>query len=197
MSTIIRTQRRYDHRLKQLVLATGNITVALDCGVPRSTAYGWLTRSHSEVVSIDVLDSEVAELQRKVIQLRRRNARLIALLRLIFTVLKIADFSLARLRISDADDKLRLVGAIEQARNHFKLRTVLRIIGLSFGRFHAWAREPCGIEHLQACPKSSPQQLTAHELSSIHDMVTSQSYRHVPTGTLARLAQRALLRRGS
>jgi hypothetical protein len=67
MSTTIRTQRRYDHRLKQLVLATGKITVALESGVPRSTAYGWLTRSHADVVSIDVLDREAAELQREVI----------------------------------------------------------------------------------------------------------------------------------
>ena len=41
-----------------------------------------------------------------------------------------------------------------------------------------------------SCPRSSPQQLTQLEVQSIQDMVTSDEYRHVPTGRLACLAQR-------
>ena len=98
MSTATRTQRRYDHRLKELVLTTGNIEVAVESGVPRSTAYGWLSKPQTDVFSLDVHDADVAVLQREVIQLRRQNARLIALLRLIMTVVKIARLSLARVR---------------------------------------------------------------------------------------------------
>jgi hypothetical protein len=65
MYTAIRTQRRYDHRLKQLVRATGTTDVALESGVPKSTACGWLTESRSDVVTIDVLD-DIAQLQREV-----------------------------------------------------------------------------------------------------------------------------------
>jgi hypothetical protein len=50
MPTETRTQRCYDHRLKELVRTTGNIDIALESGFPRSTACGWLNRSCAEVV---------------------------------------------------------------------------------------------------------------------------------------------------
>jgi hypothetical protein len=37
-----RPQQRYDHRLRHLVQRTGDMTVATDLGIPRSTACGWL-----------------------------------------------------------------------------------------------------------------------------------------------------------
>jgi transposase InsO family protein len=43
---------------------------------------------------------------------------------------------------------------------------------------------------MPSCPRSSPQQLTRAEVETIREMVTSEEYRHVPTGTLAWLAQR-------
>jgi len=61
--------------------------VALESGVPKSTAYGWLTRYRADVVTIGALD-DVGELQREIILLRGRNTRLIAILRLIITVTK-------------------------------------------------------------------------------------------------------------
>ncbi len=134
----------------------GKHHVALESGVPRSTAYGWLTRSHRDVVSLDVHDRDVANLQRDVVQLRRRNARLVALLRLIMTVVKVAGFSLARVRLPEECDKLRVLRAIEQARVHFTLRTALRVIGLTHGRFQTWTTQPCGLEDLEACPNTSP-----------------------------------------
>ena len=43
MPTTARPQQRYDHRLRNLVQRTGDVTVATDLGVPRSTArVGWL-----------------------------------------------------------------------------------------------------------------------------------------------------------
>src|ERR1700720_4488851 len=42
MPTSARPQQRYDHRLRHLVQRTGDVTVATDLGVPRSTARGWL-----------------------------------------------------------------------------------------------------------------------------------------------------------
>ena len=68
---------------------------------------------------------------------------------------------------------------------------MLRVIRLSPSCYHAWNRpEPCARAGASSCPRSSPQQLTATEVQVIHEMVTSEAYRHVPTRTLARLAQR-------
>jgi hypothetical protein len=42
MPSRIRPQQRYDHRLRDLVRRTGDVTLATDLGVTRSTARGWL-----------------------------------------------------------------------------------------------------------------------------------------------------------
>ncbi|HBN75756.1 MAG TPA: hypothetical protein DD473_08055 [Planctomycetaceae bacterium] len=70
MDTISRTQQRYDHRLKELVRTTGNVQLAVQTGFPRSTAYGWLTSSNKDFVSLDIHDTAVTDLQREVVLLR-------------------------------------------------------------------------------------------------------------------------------
>ena len=42
MPTTARTPQRYDHRLRNPVQRTGDVIVATDLGVSRSTARGWL-----------------------------------------------------------------------------------------------------------------------------------------------------------
>jgi hypothetical protein len=64
MPTTARSQQRYDHRLRSLVQRTGDVTVATDLGVPRSTARGWLTATPTVVVSLDVADLTEPELRR-------------------------------------------------------------------------------------------------------------------------------------
>ena len=67
-----RHQRTYDHRLRELVRTTGDLRIAAEIGVPRSTAMGWLRAEHQEVVTIDVLDMGAVGLQAEVLRLRRR-----------------------------------------------------------------------------------------------------------------------------
>ena len=43
MTTTVRPQQRYDHWLRDLVQGAGDLTIATDLGVPRSTARGWIT----------------------------------------------------------------------------------------------------------------------------------------------------------
>lgn len=144
----------------------------------------------SDVITVDVLDMSLVELQREVVALRRRNARLIALLRLIITVMKVTHFTLSQIRLPQEAQKLRVLQAIEYSQKHFPLKTVLRVIGLSHGRYREWKRVECGLDDLPSCPRSSPHQLTAAEMRTIQEMVTSEKKRHVATGTLARLAER-------
>ena len=56
MPTTARPQQRYDHRLRHLVQRTGDVTVATDLGVPRSTARGWLGLTPTVVVCLEVAD---------------------------------------------------------------------------------------------------------------------------------------------
>src|ERR1700692_4375430 len=41
MPPTTRPQQRYDHRLRHFVYSTGDVTLATNLGVPRSTARGW------------------------------------------------------------------------------------------------------------------------------------------------------------
>lgn len=189
MTSAVRTQRRYDHRLRDLVHSTGDITVATRQGVPASTARGWLMKSNAEVVSLEVLDLDTIRLQQEVTRLRRQIEGLTHLLRLAIVVLQVSGFSFARVRLVEGSDKKRLIRAIQKTRSHVALRTVLRAIGLSRARYHDWNNdERCGLDDRSSCPKTLPHQLTPDEVNTIRDMVTSQDYRHVPTTCLARLA---------
>ncbi len=191
MSTKNRTLRRYDHRLRDLVRTTGDIAHAERRGVPRSTARGWLTSTRAEVVTVDVFDMDVLNLQQEVLALRNRVERLVALLRLLVVLTRVSGFSLACTRLSDGATKISLLRAIERSRSALSLRKVLRVLRLSPSRYHSWRREnECGLDDMPSCPRSSPQQLTRAEVETMKEMVTSDEYRHVPTGTLALLAQR-------
>jgi len=191
MNSTTRSRRTYDHRLRDLVRSTGDIQQATRRGIPRSTARGWLTSTHAKVVTADVVDRDLLSLQQEVLALRSRVERLIALLRVIVVLWKISGFSLTSARIPDRATKLRLLHAIDRTHAFLSLRVILSVIRLSQSRYHAWKREQeCALDDVSSCPRSAPQQLTPAECNTIKDLVTSDEYRHVPTGTLARLAQR-------
>ena len=118
----------------------------------------------------------------------------------LLVVLRMLRFSLNHTRLPDGNDKRSLIRAIERTRLALPLRSVLRAIRLSPSRYHNWNRAAqCELADRPSCPQLSPHQLTAAEVEAIRELVTSDEYRHVPTGTLALFAHnesaRSLLRR--
>jgi hypothetical protein len=101
MTTTRRPQQRYDHRLRDLVQGTGDVTITTDLGVPRSTARGWLRKAPKVVVSLDVTDLRASELHQEVLELRRRVKKLTALLRLALALLRSSGFTLTHERLPD------------------------------------------------------------------------------------------------
>ena len=191
MTTAVRRQKRYDHRLRELVRRTGEIHLATARGVPRSTARGWLGASSSAVVSLNAADRTEAELRQEILTLQRRVGKLAALLRLALVLRPRGGRTLAGERLLDGPDKARLLRAVEGARTSIPLRGILRFLHLSPSRFYAWRRQrACALSDQRSCPRTSPHRLTHGEVHAIEDMVTSPAYRHVPTRTLAILAQR-------
>ena len=140
------------------------------------------------VVSLDVTDLKQSELR----ELRQRVKKLTALLRLALVLRRSSGFSLTHERLPDGRAKIRILRAVERARAFIPLRAVLRFLRLSPSRFHAWRRlqHACALDDQSSCPRTSPHRLTPPEVWAIKDMVTALEYRHVPTGTLAVLAQR-------
>src|SRR2546426_5470673 len=192
MPTTVRPQQRYDHRLRDLVHRTGDVVVATDLGVPRSTARGWLGAAPTVVVSLDVVDLTEPELRQEILKLRRRVQKLAALLRLALALLRTPGFSLTGERLPDGRAKTRILRAVDRAHEYLPLRAILGFLRVSPSRFHAWRRRQsaCALDDQSSCPRTSPYRLTPPEVRAINDMVTSPEYRHVPTGTLAILAQR-------
>jgi len=187
-----RLQQRYDHRLRDLVQRTRDMTIATDLGVPHSTARGWLRKTPKVVVTLDVTDLRASELQQEVLELRRRVKKLTALLRLALALVRSSGFTSTHERLPDGRDKIRILHAVDRAREFVPLRALLRFLRLSPSRFHAWRRlrHACALDGQSSCPHTSPHRLTGREVQAIKDMVTALEYRHVPTGTLAVLAQR-------
>ena len=99
MSSTIRTPQRYDHRLRDLVRSSGNIKLATQLGVPRSTAHGWLTSNQIGIVTINVFDMDILSLQKEVLVLRRRLKWIVALFRLAVVLMKVSGFSLDNARL--------------------------------------------------------------------------------------------------
>ena len=83
-----RIRRRYDHRFREVVRETGDVELAVRNGVPRSTARDWSRLASPKVITLDVASMSDDELRREVIELRERNARLFAILRLVVVLLK-------------------------------------------------------------------------------------------------------------
>jgi hypothetical protein len=137
MPTTARSQQRYDHRLRNLVQRTGDVTVATNLGIPRSTARGWLGPTSTAVVCLDVVHLTEPELRLEVLKLRRRVRKLTALLRLALVLLQTSGFRLAGARLPDGRAKMRILRAVDRAREYLPLRTVLRFLRVSPSRFHA------------------------------------------------------------
>ena len=168
-----RPQKRYDHRLRELVQRTRDLTIATDLGVPRSTAQGWLRAAPTGTVSRDVVNLSELELQQEILTLRRRVQKLAALLRLALALLRVSGFTLAAERLPEGPDKLRILRAIDQARASIPLRALLRLLRLSPSRFHAWQRRHtvCVLDDQSSCPRTSPHRLIPSEIRVIHDMM--------------------------
>ena len=150
-----RAQRSYDHRLVRLVQETGDITIATKLGVPRSTAAGWVRKARKPITTIPELDSSDSSPERlraQIVKLERRLRLLLDVLRVLFAVVRSLHVNLASLRVA-ADDKARLLRAIERSRGIVRQRRVLRIAGLSPARLHAWRRA--------AVPSENPSALRA------------------------------------
>ena len=153
-------RRTYDHRLRELSYHAGDPSVAQRLGVPRSTARSWMRRGMPDVVTLDVLDSDAGELRAQVVRLDNRVRMLLAIVRLLFCVLRISGVRLDGDRVPSGDGKTKLLGAIEQARTSLKLTVVLRLIGLSSSRITLTAPKglyaPNWLLHFSGADAASP-----------------------------------------
>jgi hypothetical protein len=108
-------------------------------------------------------------------------------------LLRISGFRLSGERLPAGDDKARLLRAIAGAEPVLPLVVILRIVGMTPARYHAWQRatEVCGLDDPPSCPRSMPSRLTCEEVATIKEMVLDPGLPHMPLRTLSLFAQRA------
>ena len=110
-----RSNRRYDHRLRDLVQSVGDPEIVAGLDIPRSTAVGWLRGEDKPVVTVDVMDMDSVRLQAEVLKLRRRLQMLAAIVRLLVGLLRALDARLDRMRLPEGAAKRRLLRAIDRS----------------------------------------------------------------------------------
>ena len=112
MTSTTRIQNRYDHLLREHVRSTDDVNYAIQLGVPRSTARGWVNSTPAEVVTLDIVDMDNVRLQQQVLRLQSRLDWVVAVLRLVIVVLKASGISLSNIRIPEGTAKLMLLRAV-------------------------------------------------------------------------------------
>jgi putative transposase len=187
-----RSQRAYDHRIKEQIIRAEDPELFPELEIPRSTAVSWIRRGLGEIVSLVQADGGEPALRERIAKLEGRVAMLTAVLRLVLALLRVSGFSLELSRVPDAAGKRRLLGAVERARRAMPLSAALRVLRLSSARFHVWVRseEVCRLGDRPSCPRSMPQRLTYAEVEAIGGMVQSTEHRHMSIRGLALHAQR-------
>ena len=192
MSSCTTRQRVYDHRLRQAVWERQDPHLFPELHIPRSTLAGWRRDPPPEVVTADCLVTNDLALALRVKKLERRCGVLTAMVRLLLTLVRVQGLGLDGGRLPDGGARARILRAIDAATRVLPLRAALQVLRLSPARYRAWRRAArgCDLDDRSSCPKSSPMVLTAVELATMREMVTSPDYRHMSLGCLALFAQR-------
>ena len=154
--------RSYDPRLRELVFYTGDVSIARDCGVPRSTYNDWKNGKFQDVITLEVFDRELVDLQAEVLRLRRQLKICRAIMGLLVALVRSFGLKLSDQRLPEGAQKERVLKAIERPRKFLPLRVALRVIGLSVARYNSWRRAQvrCELDDRPSCPKSQPMRVS-------------------------------------
>lgn len=183
-----RARHHYDHRIRQAIVATGNPRLFPHLRIPPSTARTWISRGCPRVVADSTASEQHDDLQAELAKLRAEAGFYFALA----SVLRTFKLRLDYQRLPTASDKANLLRAINFASRSAPRARVLRIIGLSTSRFHAWQRRRlgCRLEDRSTCPRTHPTTLTAEEIQKIRGHVLDPNLRHMGLRALCLHAQR-------
>src|ERR1017187_532653 len=149
MAVLVQARPADPHRLRDEVCRNGTLAEHHRLNIPRSTAATWRSRGPRPGVTLEEFDQDRQQLPDRIENLRRRARVLAAVVRLLFTLLRISGFRLSGERLPAGEDKARLLRAIAGAepvvlaRKTSKLRRACR------------SRRPSNIPMVQA---ADPQQ---------------------------------------
>lgn len=185
-------RRHYDHRIRQAIVATGNPHLFPSLKIPRSTARTWIRRGSRRVVSVSDHHGDVAGLHGEIADLRAKARFYFVVACVLLAVIRATGVRLDSGRIPDGRNKADLLRAIMLGSRHVPLSRLLRLVGLTAPRFHAWKRREvrCELDDRPSCPRTRPSKLTAEEVQIIKSHVLDPAQRHMSIRALCFHAQR-------
>ncbi len=174
----------YDHRIRNAVVASGDIHIFSDLAINPSTAHSWIRRGHRDVVTADIVDKPEVELLQIIAEQNRTILLLRGLLCLLSALVRVFGARLDKNeRLPEGRDKKTILRAIDKAvKAGIPLGRALHVVGLSPPRYNAWKRAApaCELDDRSSCPKTSPNQLAPKEIATMKAIFTDERYRHMP-----------------
>jgi putative transposase len=181
--------KNYDPELKRAVMKTGNIKLAVNRGVCRTTAISWMTTTKSipedSCASIEILNEELESLQEQLITERSKVHFLSSLNQYLHIIHN------GKRKISKTIKKI-FVNKINQYLKHCSLKELLALIKLGNSRFQRWRSEVhrCEITKKFECGIRRSNQLTGDEVVKIRTLAIDKKYFHFSLTSLWKFAYR-------
>ena len=175
-------RRSYDHRIRAAVVATGNPYLFPKLNIPKATARTWIRRGSRKVVAAaNDNPDDGATLPAEIAELRTKAEMYLPIASVLLVVLRMFGLKLDGNRVPDGPDKAKLLRAMKVASSYVPQGRLLKLIGLSPSRYHAWKRRKltCKLDDESSCPRSQPRRLRALEVQSVKDHVASPELRHM------------------
>ncbi len=184
--------RRYDHRVRNAIVRSGNPALFPELKIPPSTIRDWMRKGEANVVTSKEFDLSEDALISKVKTLESRLREGETRAKLITSTVSILGFQLQYVRVPSAQIKAMLIEVLRDAAVTLGLASCLETIKLSRARFSAWLarQKKCELEDKDTCGRLSPTTLLPFEVRKIRDLVTNQSFRHFSITSLALYAKR-------
>lgn len=182
----------YDHRIKQMIVNTGNPDLFVHLSIPRSTALTWIRKGVRQVITFDELDEGKESLIKENAELKHQLEKQIVRNHLVIFIFRIFGLQIQYKRLPQEEFKETLLEKIKLASQLLPLKECLDAIGLTAARYHNWIKRQvkCLLDDQTSCPRLSPSKLTIAEINAIKDLVTDKAFSHFPIPSLAWLARR-------
>ena len=181
-------RRRSYHSDFKLAVKLDCIPMTVLAGLPRSSLHRFKSHDPASLVGADlssVLDS---------LDLLKEISRSTAALATARAVLRVASFvrslglpfhAINSIKIPEL--RRSVVAFVDRIKSSLPLASILKLLGLSYSRFHSWATNarPCLSSPLDRCRRSYPNQLTSSELKAIRKAFLNPDYSHWPASSIA------------
>ena len=176
--------KKYDDEIKKAVMVSGDLKLAVELGVPKSTAHYWINNAkRKERLSSQDLQSvyerKIKELEAQLRWEKDRMDFLKSVGEKVYLLKK------KRVKLNYQTRKF-VVNRIRDFLGKFQLKELLTLIGLSESRYRRWLSEIkiCCITKKSECAKRRPGELTGDEIAEILKVAKSKKFSHYPDSTL-------------